>query len=86
MKVTFLDAGREPKCPPDPAFPTGRDCDSSFGAERTCTVDIPYPAPRCGSMLVECPVCGLRAAITVAGRPDDPKTWKLPCNLDGATQ
>ena len=79
MTVEFIDSGREPKCAPNPAYPDGQDIDASSGAEATCTADIPYPAPRCGVMLVKCAKCGLRVGLTVAGRPDDPKSVKLGC-------
>ncbi len=79
MKVTFLDSGREPQCPPNPDFPMGKDADLSFGAEATCTAGLPYPAPRCGAMVVECETCGIRVAVTVAGRPDDPRSVKIGC-------
>jgi len=79
MKVTFVDSGREPKDPPNPAYPEGMYIDMSLGAERTCEAAIPYPAPRCGTMVVECLKCGLRNGLTVAGRPDDPHTAKMAC-------
>jgi len=79
MKVIFLDSEREPKCPPNPDYPHGMYVDMSQGAERTCEVKIPYPAPRCGVMVVECLKCGLRNGVTVAGRPDDPRKVKLAC-------
>lgn len=79
MKIEFLDSGREPQCQPDPAFPEGKDVDASFGSPDACTAKLPYPAPRCGLMMVECPKCGLRIALTVAGRPDDPRTVKMAC-------
>jgi hypothetical protein len=78
-EITFLDSGREPQCASDPAFPLGRDSDISQGATITCKVTLPYPAPRCGSMLVRCLTCGYSAACTVADRVDDPRTTKLPC-------
>lgn len=78
-KITFMDSGREPKCPPNPAFPIGMDIDVSEGVTKTCKVTLPYPAPRCGAMIVKCLTCGYTAAITVAGRVDDARTVKLPC-------
>jgi hypothetical protein len=81
MKVTFLDSGHEPKCAPDPAFPEGRDVDLSKGASKTCAADLPYPAPRCGVMMLKCERCGYSAAVTVAGRIDDPRKVTLPCKL-----
>jgi hypothetical protein len=81
MKVKFIDSDREPKCKPNPRFPDGQHIDISQQSEQTCEAKIPYPAPRCGLMVVECEVCGFTVALTVAGRPDDPHTVKLPCKL-----
>lgn len=82
LKVHFIDSGREPKCAPNPAFPRGMDIDISRGASRACETALPYPAPRCGYMAVKCESCGQSVLITVAGRPDDPRTVKLPCRLN----
>lgn len=78
-EITFLDSGREPKCAPNPDYPLGRDMDVSEGATKFCKVSLPYPAPRCGVMAVQCLACGYSAACTVAGRVDDPRSIKLPC-------
>lgn len=79
FKVEFLDSGREPKCAPNPRYPSGMDVDLSHGATPVCVAQLPYPAPRCGAYVVECEKCGLRVGLTVAGRTDDPRTVKLPC-------
>lgn len=79
MKITFIDHGREPKCKPNPAYPKGIDVDMSLGAKMTCLTAVPYPAPRCGMMLIECDRCGLRVGVTVAGRVDDPRSVKVAC-------
>jgi hypothetical protein len=79
IKVTFLDGGRSPRCQPNPAYPEGIDVDLSDGAAMTCMTTLPYPAPRCGLMLVVCKRCGFSAIVTVAGRQDDPRSAKLPC-------
>jgi len=79
MKIVFLDSGREPKCPADPAFPDGMDVDLSHGASVCCLVKLPYPAPRCGIMSVRCEKCGLVNMVTVAGRRDDPRSIKMAC-------
>lgn len=80
----FIDGGREAQCPSNTKYPNGKDIDLSLGAPRTCTAsDIPYPAARCGAMIVECYKCGLRIGLTVAGRRDDPRSAKLRCNVKG---
>lgn len=79
--VVFDDHRRDPKCKPDPRWPEGKDVDASGGSAITCTVAIPYPAPRCGLMVVTCSRCHLEVALTVAGRVDDPRSVRLACNL-----
>jgi hypothetical protein len=81
IKVEWIDRHREPQCPPDPAYPGGKDVDASLGAERTCSTDLPYPAKRCGLYVVECQICGIRVWVTTAGRPDDPRKITIPCRL-----
>ncbi len=80
FKLTWEDHGREPQCPPNPAYPDGIDVDASFG-KTSCIARLPYPAKRCGLYVVECEICGIRVGITTAGRPDDPRSVKVPCNL-----
>lgn len=79
LKVTFLDSGREAQCPPNPAYPDGMNIDLTSGALQWCGVELPYPAPRCGMMVIECETCGVHNAVTVAGRPDDPRTVRMAC-------
>ena len=77
--VEFVPSGRgKAQCAPDPAYPDGIDLDVSLGAA-SCKVDLPYPAPECGHFIVRCGLCGFSAAITAAGRPDDPKSVTIPC-------
>lgn len=83
MKVEWLSDGRTAKCAPNPAYPEGVDVDAAEG--RTgCTVALPYPAPSCGMWFVECPVCGHTTLVTAAGRPDDPRSVRVPCKIQGA--
>lgn len=82
ISVRFIDGRREPQCPPNPAYPTGMDVDMSRGQSISCTVQLPYPAPRCGMMMIECDRCHQRIMVTVAGRVDDPRTVKLGCILN----
>jgi hypothetical protein len=85
-EVTFLDSGREPQEAPNPDYPEGIDLDPTEGAPvQSCKVLLPYPAPRCGAMVVACKRCGFTLAATVAGRPDDPRSVRLPCKQVGAT-
>lgn len=79
IRVTWLDRGREPKCAPNPKYPTGIDLDVSDGAKRACSVALPYPAARCGVYVVKCRACGRRVGCTTAGRPDDPRSIKIAC-------
>lgn len=80
FSVTWLDAGREPQCQPNPAYPTGCDLDWSGGALIACTVELPYPAKRCGVYVIICGKCGHRVSCTTAGRLDDPRSVTLPCD------
>lgn len=80
--IEWIDDHREPQCAPDPAFPEGRDLDIRLGAlGPSCSIRLPYPAPRCGFYVVTCSLCAVRDAITTAGRPDDPRSVRMPCNL-----
>ncbi|MCC6776691.1 MAG: hypothetical protein IT537_08655 [Hyphomicrobiales bacterium] len=79
FNIEWIDAQREPAMPPNPSYPNGVDIDGSGGAAVTCEVSLPYPAARCGAFIIECRTCGLKVAVTTAGRADDPKTIKLAC-------
>jgi hypothetical protein len=81
FKVGFISHNRKAKCAPDPAYPQGIDADLTDGAKVACLAELPYPAECCGVWLVECLTCGIRAGITAAGRPDDPRSAKLACKL-----
>jgi hypothetical protein len=80
-RVTWYDRGRSPQYPSNADYPSGIDVDVSGGAAVTCTESLPHPAKRCGYYLVECVTCGLGVALTTAGRADDPRSVKMPCNL-----
>jgi hypothetical protein len=79
LDIKWIDSSREPVCEPDPDFPTGRDVDVSMGIKRACYSALPYPAKRCGYYVVRCNKCGYVAIVTTAGRPDDPRSIRLPC-------
>ena len=84
--LDWFDAGREPKCAPDPGYPEGKDIDVSLGAKQACKVDLPYPAKRCGRYEIACEKCGITVAVTTAGRPDDPRSVTIPCKAEGPQQ
>lgn len=80
MKVEWVDGERWPQCAPDPAFPNGKDLNVSKEGMPCCETLLPYPAKRCGYYIVACDSCGLRIAVTTAGRPDDPRSVRVACN------
>lgn len=79
ITVNFLSHNRKAACAPNPAYPNGIDLDLTDGAKVACLADLPYPAECCGVLIVRCTACGSGHAITTAGRVDDPKSVKLPC-------
>jgi hypothetical protein len=80
--VHFIDSGRSPQCKADPKFPEGKDVVlAEDDAAGKCCRNVPYPAPRCGMYLVECEVCEFSALVHVDGRPDDPRTVTMPCQV-----
>lgn len=83
IDVRFLDSGVRPTQKPNPAWPNGTPVNlaADLVLVKTCTRNLPYPAPRCGLYEVECRTCGFRALLTVAGRPDDPNMITLPCKV-----
>jgi len=80
MNTTWAWRSREPaKNPPDPNYPYGIALDVSLGAAAVCDVVLDYPAPGVGTWIITCEVCGYTAAVTAAGRADDPTKVRLPC-------
>ena len=77
--IEWIDGGREPKVAPNPEYPDGVDLDYSIDGQWKCKTDLPYPAKRIGVYVVNCNECGLRVAITTAGRPDDPRSVTVAC-------
>jgi hypothetical protein len=63
---------------PESRLPDGCHIDTAEG-QTGCCVDLPYPAPECGPWTVRCAACGMSAAISAAGRPDDPRSVRMPC-------
>lgn len=78
-EIAFITSGRQPSCPANPDYPLGIDLDVSEGATKTCKASLPYPAQCCGVWVVKCLDCGYIAAVTAAGRVDDPRTVTVAC-------
>lgn len=81
FKIQWVDGKREPSCAPDPAFPKGKHIALPPEIRRGCKVDLPYPAKRCGYFVVHCKQCETTVIITTAGRPDDPCSADIPCEM-----
>lgn len=80
VTVTFVPSGRgKARCAANPDYPNGLDI--KIEQEPSCTVALPYPAPECGHWNLSCGKCGLTVAVTAAGRPDDPKSVQVPCQM-----
>lgn len=79
IAVKFNDSGREPTQKPNPKYPNGIAVDISEPGQKSCTRNLPYPAPRCGTYSIVCLTCRMSCIITVAGRADDPNMITLPC-------
>jgi hypothetical protein len=86
FSIEWVDHFQEPKCKPNPDYPNGIDLDMTLSmvnsAGISCTVNLPYPAKRCGHYMIGCKLCHLAIGVTTAGRPDDPRSVKMPCRLD----
>lgn len=83
-RIEWIDDKREPQCAPDPAYPNGIDIDLADSVQPCCKVILPYPAKRCGTYVVTCDLCGTRVGCTTAGRPDDPRSITIVCNVAGS--
>ena len=81
MKITWYDHERLATEPANPTYPDGVDLDISGRARRSCGIDLPYPASRCGYYLIECEQCGGKVVVTTAGRADDPRSIRFACKI-----
>jgi hypothetical protein len=81
IHVHWVDRNREPTQLADPRYPKGTDIDLTGGDRLAhgCRTELPYPAKRCGYFVVTCGKCHFKTIITTAGRPDDPRSVRLPC-------
>lgn len=83
MRVTWVDERRQPRHPPNPAYPNGIEVDCSGGAAVTCTQALAYPAKGCGQYFLVCETCGRTILVTATGRADDPRSVKVACKIGG---
>jgi hypothetical protein len=83
FSVVWRDHDREPKVPFNPHWQYGIAVDLTKGFLPACQTDLQWPAPRCGWFEIRCQICGASAAVSTAGRIDDPKSARLPCKLKG---
>lgn len=80
IDVKFNDHQRKATEKPNPKYPNGVDIDlRETVIAKSCTRNLPYPAPGCGTYSVLCRTCGWSGLVTVAGRTDDPRTITIPC-------
>lgn len=79
--ITFQPSGRgKAQCEPNPAFPNGIKLDATINnSQKSCLIELSYPAPECGLWMIECKECGLTLAVTAAGRTEDPISVCVPC-------
>lgn len=80
IDVRFLDERRKATEPANPKFPHGMMVNLNVNPlARSCSYNLPYPAPRVGKYAITCRKCGFSVAVTVAGRDDDPRVITIPC-------
>lgn len=78
--VKWAPSGRgKAQCAPNPHYPDGIAIDATEPGEKSCFVELPYPAPECGTWIISCSKCQMHVHITAAGRPDDPISVRIAC-------
>jgi len=85
--IEWLDSGYEPVNPPNPQYPDGMNVNLALGpAAKSCLVQLPYPARRCGVYQITCRECEIKVALTTAGRADDPCSVRIGCKVQKGRQ
>lgn len=77
--VKFNDSGRKAEKPSNPKYPDGTTISVAEPGQKSCTRNLPYPAPRIGNYSIVCRICHFSCIVTVTGRADDPRSITLPC-------
>lgn len=77
--TTWVDGGREPQRPANPAYPDGVDIVAVLTGDTGCRVALPYPAARIGHHVLRCHRCGVSTMVSTAGRADDPRSVAVTC-------
>lgn len=86
LEAKWFDKGIEPTSKSNPAYPNGMTVDLAGDADCGCSIELPYPAKRCGLYVIKCSECNYTCGITTAGRPDDPRWVTVPCQLHRITK
>lgn len=83
FSIEAINRRGPPQCPANPAYPNGIDVGADRTSDTSCRAELPYPAPERLVWLVRCTRCGASAAVTAAGRPDDPRSVRVTCRERG---
>lgn len=88
-EITWVprSGGRKPEVPPSPAFPNGKHLVALPQPDApSCRGELPYvmwqedgTGRGLGLLMITCRRCGMRSAVTTAGRPDDPISLTQNC-------
>lgn len=79
FSVEWTGTGRKAQVPPNPNLPEGLIVVLAAGKVPVCGLDLPYPAPEVGRFSIQCRICGIKVALTAAGRADDPRVVIVAC-------
>lgn len=80
FEISFVWRSLKPATQPaNEAYPLGQAMDLTNGALPACLAKLKWPAEGVGTWMVTCLRCGFTAAITAAGRADDPTQVLVPC-------
>jgi hypothetical protein len=79
ISIRWVKRGDKARSPANPAYPAGVVVDVTNGQKPFCTMPLLYPARCVGTWFLTCNICGLTAAVTAAGRADDPREVRLAC-------